>query len=118
MCRIAGIISNTAEGRLAASVKAMCDSMRHGGPDDEGLWEDANTGVCLGHRRLSLLDLTSAGRQPMEANNGRLMITFNGEIYNFKDIRAELEQHNYTFVTATDIEVILKVYLHWGTASF
>lgn len=119
MCRIAGILSSdTGTAEKLVQIKAMCDSMRHGGPDDEGVWTNESGNICFGHRRLSILDLSSAGHQPMQANEGKLWITFNGEIYNFKEIRTELEKHGYTFSTSTDTEVILKAYQQWGTASF
>ncbi|NEU06817.1 asparagine synthase (glutamine-hydrolyzing) [Flavihumibacter sp. R14] len=119
MCRIAGIISkHTDPHELSVRVKRMCDSMQHGGPDDEGVYLDAENHVCLGNRRLAIQDLTSAGHQPMQADNGKVWITFNGEIYNFKQLRAELKGLGAHFVTDTDTEVILKAYMQWGLASF
>ena len=119
MCRIAGIISkHTEPDELAARVKRMCDSMQHGGPDDEGVYLDAENRVCLGNRRLAIQDLTSAGHQPMQAENGKVWVTFNGEIYNFKELRSELKGLGKCFVSDTDTEVILKAYIQWGVSSF
>lgn len=119
MCRIAGIISKTtAPEHLARQVSGMCLMMKHGGPDDEGIFTDPEKDFCFGHRRLSILDLSAAGHQPMLANEGRLIITYNGEIYNFKEIRSDLQVLGYLFKTETDTEVILKAYQEWGTSAF
>ncbi len=117
MCRIAGIISNQSQN-IDTMVKTMCDTMAHGGPDDKGLYFEEDLNICLGHRRLSILDLSSAGHQPMFSDDINLVITFNGEIYNFQDIKGELIKLNYTFHTQTDTEVILQAYAEWGTESF
>lgn len=85
--------------------------MLHRGPDDAGLYFDGN--VVLGHRRLSIIDLSAAGHQPMEIDGGDLVITFNGEIYNYLEIKKELEE-KYDFQTKTDTEVILRAYKEWG----
>jgi len=88
------------------------DAQSHRGPDDAGLWSDP---VCaLGHRRLSIIDLSDAGRQPMSNEDGDVWITFNGEIYNFQSLRNELEAIGYRFRTRTDTEVILCAYEEWG----
>lgn len=92
--------------------------MHRGGPDDAGLFLHPNLPLALGHRRLSILDLTSAGHQPMSVAEGRLQIVYNGEIYNFREIRSELESMGYRFRTQTDTEVILTGYLEWGTDCF
>lgn len=90
----------------------MIDAQRHRGPDAAGVWTD---GECaLGHRRLSIIDLSEAGRQPMPNDDGSLQITFNGEIYNFQALRAELESLGYRFRTRTDTETILHAYEQWG----
>ncbi|MDX2031130.1 MAG: asparagine synthase (glutamine-hydrolyzing) [Blastocatellia bacterium] len=112
MCGIAGIISPLADASVEA-VRPMIDAQRHRGPDDSGLWAD---GVCaLGHRRLSIVDLSAAGRQPMAGAGGALQITFNGEIYNYLDLRRELESRGCVFRTRTDTEVVLQAYEQWGT---
>ena len=85
--------------------------MIHGGPDDAGIYID-HFSVALGHRRLSIIDLSPAGHQPMEFDN--LVITYNGEVYNFKDIRRELEQYGYKFHSSSDTEIILKAFHKWG----
>lgn len=96
----------------------MCDSLAHGGPDDDGIFLDKSGKICLGHRRLAILDLSSAGHQPMSREAEDVWLTFNGEIYNFRELRAELENYGYDFNTGTDTEVILMAYLHWGTDAF
>jgi asparagine synthase (glutamine-hydrolysing) len=88
--------------------------MRHRGPDDEGVWRSGDSRVALAHRRLSIIDLSAHGRQPMLDRAGRVAISFNGEIYNYRDVRAELERRGHQFATATDTEVILEAYLEWG----
>ena len=119
MCRIAGIISQqTNPENLHRQVKAMCDSMKHGGPDDEGIYLQEEKRICLGHRRLSILDLSSAGHQPMASLDQKYHISFNGEIYNFKELRTELSSFGYSFHTNTDTEVILVAYSHWKTNAF
>ena len=87
-------------------------ALAHRGPDCDGAWVDA----CLGHRRLAILDLSPAGRQPMQSQEGRFVITYNGEVYNFQNLRVELEAQGYTFHTRTDTEVVLKAYQAWGEA--
>lgn len=119
MCRIAGIISsNINSAETYRQVKAMCTALQHGGPDDEGIYLNENGSVCLGHRRLSILDLSSAGHQPMSCRDESLWISFNGEVYNFKELRKELSTKGHLFHTETDTEVILKAYEEWGTESF
>ncbi len=89
MCRIAGIFS-AADPDLKANIEAMRDSMHRGGPDDKGIYIDNDFPLAFGHRRLSLLDLSSAGHQPMQDADGQLQLIFNGEIYNFLDLKNEL----------------------------
>ena len=116
MCRIAGIIDSqqSSEGLLPA-VQAMCDRMQHGGPDDQGICA-AGGDVVFGHRRLALLDLSAAGHQPMHYE--QLCIVFNGEIYNYLELKAELVAAGCRFNTATDTEVLLAGFSVWGTALF
>jgi len=92
----------------------MRDALRHRGPDDEGAWWSPDGRVALGHRRLSIIDLSPNGRQPMSDGTGRLQIVFNGEIYNYLELRSDLEKQGHRFRTATDTEVILEAYLQWG----
>jgi asparagine synthase (glutamine-hydrolysing) len=121
MCGIAGFVeSSTASaplGRDAARtlVHGMCEVIRHRGPDDEGLWLDRWTEdhVALGMRRLSIIDL-STGHQPIHNEDRTIWVVFNGEIYNFQTLRAELEHAGHRFYTATDTEVIVHAYEQWG----
>ena len=115
MCGIAGIFLRQPhedaahdQPRLAAAM----DRLRHRGPDDLGFCQ--RTGLLLGHRRLSILDLSSAGHQPMTSSDGRLVVTLNGEIYNFLELRKELERSGHTFRTGTDTEVLLAAVDEWG----
>ena len=95
----------------------MCNILRHGGPDDEGIYSSSN-GVVLGNRRLALLDLSQAGHQPMSYADGNYHITYNGEIYNFPQLREELIQKGLTFVSNSDTEVILASFAAWGINAF
>src|SRR5665213_2511115 len=94
MCGITGYIDRRPATRetLEGIVAAMTASLHHRGPDDGGLWTDPEAGVALGHRRLSIIDLSPLGHQPMVSADGRYIIVFNGEIYNFKDMAARLAQ--------------------------
>jgi len=114
MCGIAGVLGPVDE--FAASRTALMSSaQQHRGPDQDGLWRsDGDTGVVLGHRRLSIIDLSEAGQQPMLDEATGVALVFNGECYNFRELRAELEATGRHFHTATDTEVVLAAYLHWG----
>jgi asparagine synthase (glutamine-hydrolysing) len=115
MCGILGCFNACLpEDRWDNTLRNMAKTIVHRGPDDEGVWFDAAAGVGLAHRRLSIIDLSRAGRQPMNTDEGDVRIIYNGEIYNFKEIRETLEGHGYRFYTRTDTEVILKAYLQWG----
>jgi len=119
MCRIAGIIDHTkTEEQLKLQVKAMCDIMAHGGPDDEGFYLNASNGIAFGHRRLAFIDLSKAGHQPMFYNHDRYVISFNGEIYNYRDLKSTLLNLGYEFNSNSDTEVILAAYSAWGIQSF
>lgn len=109
MCGIAGVVG---PGSSAARARAMARIQAHRGPDDEGVW--TAPGVALGHRRLSIIDLSDSGHEPMVSADGRLALTFNGEIYNYRELRAELR--DYPYRSRTDTEVILAAYAHWGEA--
>ena len=109
MCGIFGAINFKLDIDLA---KTCLDTIIHRGPDSEGLWQE--NGVTLGHRRLAILDLSDKGRQPMAYADGRYMLVFNGEIYNFIEIRKELETLGYKFSSDADSEVILAGYDKWG----
>ena len=118
MCGVAGLLTacGTAQGSLEALVTRMALAVQQRGPDDAGAWADAEAGIALGHRRLSIIDLSPAGHQPMASAGGRFVIAFNGEIYNYLELRAELAS------TATapawrghsDTETLLAGFEHWG----
>jgi len=113
MCGICGI-AGKADRSLISS---MLGRIAHRGPDDEGIYIDqtpAGEAVGLGHRRLSIIDLSPAGHEPMSDSTGRVWLTFNGEIYNFKDLRRTLEGLGHRFRSETDAEVIIYAYLEWG----
>jgi asparagine synthase (glutamine-hydrolysing) len=115
MCGIAGIISSEPEARI----RPMLDSIEHRGRDDEGVWtsveiDDEGRRACLGHRRLSIIDTSSAGHQPMLSVDGRFVLTFNGEIYNYLELKRELETRGHRFGTDTDTEVLLAAFTEWG----
>jgi asparagine synthase (glutamine-hydrolysing) len=114
MCGIVGYWSPILDPEgLRNALPAASASLRHRGPDGEGLWFGGN-GVGFGHRRLAILDLSEAGAQPMISLQGELVIVFNGEIYNFREIAAELSSKGHTFVGHSDTEVILAAYREWG----
>lgn len=119
MCRISGIInSQLPVSSLEEMVKEMCTIMKHGGPDDEGIYADEFHHLVLGHRRLSLIDLSASGHQPMSYASGRFVISFNGEIYNYPGIKKELQKEGFAFTTGSDTEVIMAAFAAWGTQSF
>ena len=99
-------------------VKQMCDSLKHGGPDDEGFYSNEQHKLVLGHRRLSLIDLSPGGHQPMPYHSERYWISYNGELYNYLEIKAELLTAGYSFKSASDTEVILAAFAAWGTNAF
>ncbi len=108
MCGIAGVVSATRESDITeALVRHMCDQIVYRGPDDEGLY--VADGAGLGMRRLSIIDL-SGGHQPVFNEDRSAWIVFNGEIYNFPELRPELEKHGHRFYTKTDTEVIIHLY--------
>ena len=117
MCRIAGIVDSLRyQDQLKEDVDLMITKMIHGGPDGRGLFIEKT--IALGHCRLSLLDLSSAGAQPMHSDDDKLHISYNGEIYNFHDIKKELISLGHQFKTVSDTEVILLAYREWGVSSF
>lgn len=118
MCRIAGFWDFDYRGGydLEKVLTSMRDALAYGGPDDAGNFIDKEPHLALGHRRLSILDLSNLGHQPMESENGNLWISYNGEVYNFKEIRLELEQKGHRFKSNSDTEVILAAYQEWGLA--
>jgi len=111
MCGIAGVVSRGGRTVLAEEIRAMCDVMTHRGPDGEGLY--VAEGVGLGMRRLSIIDLET-GSQPIRNEDGSVWVVFNGEIYNFKALRRDLEARGHSFYTATDTETIVHLYEEYG----
>lgn len=119
MCGLAGAVLRDGidEGKaLAGAVRQMCDLLQRRGPDAEGYWTDEKSGISLGHRRLAIIDLDSRANQPMTVAGGRFTIVFNGEIYNFRELRDELEREGDVFRTQSDTEVIALLYARYGRA--
>lgn len=116
MCGIAGYLVRSGKAPDSQVLPRMAEVLAHRGPDDAGFHVDPDHGVGLAHRRLSIIDLSSAGHQPMAREDGRTWITFNGEIYNYLELMAELETLGYRFHSATDTEVVLQAYACWGEA--
>jgi len=124
MCGIAGIIQTNPTGLTKDHLKKMTDALAHRGPDGEGLWQNQTGNVLFGHRRLSIIDLSDAGHQPMhltpalsingEGDAPRYSIIHNGEIYNYIELREELQKKGYAFRSKTDTEIIAAAYDHWG----
>jgi asparagine synthase (glutamine-hydrolysing) len=118
MCGIAGVVSLepfSPEERQAA-VSSMVKALRHRGPDDQGYWADASDRVTLGHCRLAIIDLTPEGHQPRLSQDGRFVMVFNGEIYNYLELRQELEHYGVCFQGHSDTEVLLEALAQWGVA--
>ena len=115
MCGIAGLIGLDPEQRVGA----MLQTIEHRGRDDEGVWisealDESKRRACLGHRRLAIIDTSSAGHQPMVSADGRYVITFGGEIYNYRELRDQLKSKGHSFSTETDTEVLLTAFAEWG----
>src|SRR4030095_3468409 len=117
MCGIAGIVDlgrRTDAGVLNATVSAMADTLYHRGPDDSGTWVAAEAGIALGHCRLAIVDLSPTGHQPMLSRCERYVLVYNGEIYNFEELRRELEECGHSFRGHSDTEVLLEACAEWG----
>src|SRR2546426_10689055 len=116
MCGFAGILTTAAlrSDELADRARRMIAPITHRGPDDSGIWADEHVGVAFGFRRLSIIDLSPNGHQPMWSPSHRFVMVFNGQVYNFEDLRRELEQHGYRFRGHSDTEVILAAFERWG----
>lgn len=110
-----GIVGFAGKERIDPQrIVTMRDTMTHRGPDDLGLWTSSDGNVVLAQRRLAIIDLSPGGHQPMTDQSGAVHVTFNGEIYNYRDVREELAQRGHTFRSASDTEVILEAYREWG----
>lgn len=116
MCGITGYINLDKKPAEMQILKSMTDVIAHRGPDDEGHWLEGN--VAIGHRRLSIIDLSYAGKQPMVSSDNRFILSYNGEIYNFKEIREELKRKGYVFKSNSDSEVVLYAIAHWREEAF
>lgn len=114
MCGIAGIVHLNSDKVSSEKLQKFTDSMFHRGPDGAGYEIFENELVGFGHRRLSILDLSDAGKQPMFSHDKKLLITYNGEVYNFLEIKRELEKIGIRFITQSDTEIILQAYRQWG----
>lgn len=114
MCGICGVLRLDGEAVPVNTIDRMSAVIEHRGPDGDGVWAEGPVG--LGHRRLAIIDLTPAGHQPMSNENGDLLITYNGELYNYQSLRVELEALGHRFHSRTDTETVVHAYQEWGTA--
>jgi len=117
MCGIAGFWKNSADQNsdwLSETASTMAKTLIHRGPDDSGTWVNPEVGIALGHRRLSIIDISNAGHQPMVSAGGRYVITYNGEVYNFHELRQQLEELEHRFKGHSDTEVMLAAFVQWG----
>ena len=112
MCGIAGILNLDGGPVSPILTQRMADALKHRGPDGEGVYVDRMLGI--GHRRLAIIDLSPAGHQPMMSHDGRYVLTYNGEVYNFQELRVELESLGHQFHSRTDTEVVLNAFAEWG----
>ncbi|MEA5571822.1 asparagine synthase (glutamine-hydrolyzing) [Calothrix sp. UHCC 0171] len=120
MCGVTGFLDSTKQmnaDSLRSLAQRMTRTLQHRGPDDSGCWVDAAAGIALGHQRLAILDLSPEGHQPMMSANGRYIIVFNGEIYNFLELKQKLEQLGHSFRGHSDTEVMLASFCQWGLQS-
>ena len=118
MCGIAGWIYRSGTEPPDSTLTALALALSHRGPDDSGEYRDRSAGVALAHRRLSIIDLTDASHQPMVDHDRQVSLSYNGELYNFRDLRRELSALGHEFRSSGDTEVVLKAYVQWGTACF
>lgn len=115
MCGIAGYINLNGLKACEEVVRSMTNAIKHRGPDAEGIWIEGNVGI--GHRRLSIIDLSTLGQQPMLSADHRYVLSYNGEIYNYIELKLELESFGYWFRSNSDTEVVLNAFIHWGKDS-
>ena len=116
MCGITGIVDLNGDAIEPVILQKMTDSLEHRGPDSDGQWIEGYVGI--GHRRLAIIDLTPGGHQPMISQDHRYVLSYNGEIYNYRELRIELEGDGIWFRSNTDTEVVLNAYAKWGTKAF
>ncbi len=116
MCGVNGILYWDRAREFSGNIRNMNDILKHRGPDDEGVYEDQN--ILLGHRRLSIVDLSSLGRQPMSDSRQTVWISCNGEIYNYPELKKELDSNRFNFKSASDNEVIIHGFKQWQTGIF
>src|SRR3989304_4797260 len=117
MCGIAGFVDlkrRFGPDELRSIASRMAGSLSHRGPDDQGVWADTEAGGALGHTRLAIIDLSPPGAQPMVSSGGRFVLSYNGEIYNAPELRAELESAGRTFRGHSDTEVMVEGFAVWG----
>jgi asparagine synthase (glutamine-hydrolysing) len=117
MCGVAGAHAKVDVVSLQACLEGMSNAQKHRGPDADGIWTEPEFGLGFAHRRLSIIDLSEAGNQPMSSEDGRMVICFNGEIYNYEGLRSELKTVGYHFRSTSDTEVILAASRQWGLES-
>ena len=117
MCGFVGAVYNKSYSNehLLDVISQMLATIEHRGPDSSGIWSNEKQGIALGHRRLSIIDLSKNGKQPMQSKSKRFVITYNGEVYNFKELRKELDENNYgPWRGESDTEIILAAIEFWG----
>ena len=113
MCGINGVVK--IQGTIdSAWLERQRDKQKPRGPDDAGIWISPARNIGLAHRRLAIIDLSEKGHQPMSSEDGRYVIVFNGEVYNFSELRSNLEKMGYRFAGGSDTEVVLAAYQAWG----
>ena len=117
MCGISGWFLEPGGHRDPHSLAALAGALAHRGPDDRGSYHDPERGIALAHNRLSIIDLSAAGHQPMLSDDGATVLVYNGELYNFRELRAELEGRGHSFVSKSDTEVVLKSFMEWGNGA-
>mgnify|MGYP001358816729 CR=1 FL=1 len=117
MCGVTGrlrVVGYTPSSDGSSELQNAVAALAHRGPDDSGEWSDEAAGISMGHRRLSVIDLSSHGHQPMTSNNGRFVLSYNGEVYNASSIRRSLAQAGAVFRGSSDTEVVLEAITAWG----